>query len=298
MGFTLSAGRHHFVPQGYLRGFAVADDATKQFVWVYDKRPGHTPRKKSVRSIAWASAYYAQPAADDSEELNNDIETSLATTIDDKIPQILRGLTPVVGKRLQLSEENKGALAFFVGLSLTRVPSFRNGLNDFHTRVAEIELSHVLDQNPEMKATAERLGARAIAEPSGSLRPMIQVAKQIGLATLGKAWQFFVPPRDVSLVTSDNPVVFSGKAAGLTMFGPAHPKVELLINLNKHLALVCTPKAGYADMAVFELSPYEAKKFNRGVVRAARERVFADHFSLTLDGFVKKYIGEEQRLVA
>lgn len=294
----MSAVRHHFVPQGYLRGFAVADDATKQFVWVYDKRSGHTPRKKSIRSIAWAPAYYAQPAADDGEELNNDIETSLATTIDDRIPQILRGLTPVVGKRLQLSEEDKGALAFFVGLSLTRVPSLRDGLNDFHTHIAEIELSHVLDQNPEMKAIAERYGVRVTAESWGSLRPMIQMAEQIGLAALGKVWQFFVPPRDVPLVTSDNPVVFSGKAAGLTMFGPAHPKVELLMNLNKHLALVCTPKAGHPDMTVFELSPYEAKKFNRGVVRAARRRVFADHFSLTLDSFVKKYFGEEQRVVA
>ena len=69
------------------------------------------------------------------------------------------------------------------------------------------------------------------------------------------------------------------------------------MNLRKDLALVCTPKRGYPDMRTFQLNPSEARKFNRGIVRAARQRVFADYYSETLDSFVKKYSGEEQRVV-
>lgn len=69
------------------------------------------------------------------------------------------------------------------------------------------------------------------------------------------------------------------------------------MNLCKNLALVCTPKQGYPNMQVFARSPSEARKFNRGVVRAVRRQVFANHNADTLDAFVKKYGGEEQHIV-
>lgn len=55
----------------------------------------------------------------------------------------------------------------------------------------------------------------------------------------------------------------------------------------------------YPSMRTFLLSPAEARKFNRGgIVRAARQRVFANHQSSILDMFVKTYAGEEQRIIA
>ena len=126
---------------------------------------------------------------------------------------------------------------------------------------------------------------------------MIEVAKAIADSALRKSWQFFLPPSEVPLATSDNPVVISGAAVGLPQLGPAHPGAELVINLRKDLALVCTPKRGYPSMQVFSLSSSDARKFNRGIVRAARQRVFANHESSTFDRFVKKYADEEQRVI-
>ena len=292
----VNAVRHHYVPQGFLRGFAVEGDASRGFVWVYDKNADRAPRKKSVRSIAWAPAYYAQEREDGSTDLDT-LETGLATTIDNQIPLILQAIKPKVGHKINLSDTDKAALAFFVGLSLTRVPSFRDGMNDFHTRVAQITLSHQMDKDPELAEVVEKYGIKAEAKPWVSLRPMVQLADAIAASALGKHWQFFVAPPSVSLVTSDNPVFFSGGAAGLAQVGPAHPGAELVMNLRKDLSLVCTPKRGYESMHVFPLSPVEARKFNRGIVRAARQRVFADHHSSELDRFVKKYAGEEQRVV-
>lgn len=284
------------MPQGYLRGFAAEDESSRSFVWVYDKGDKRAPRKKSVRSIAWAPAYYAQEREDGSADLDT-LETGLATTIDNQVPLILQTIKPKPGQRIELAGDAKAALAFFVGLSLTRVPSFRDGMNDFHSRLAEIELSRHAERDPNLATAIEKYGIKAAAKPWVSLRPMVQLASAIAQSALAKHWQFFVAPPGVPLITSDNPVVFSGGAVGLTELGPAHPGAELVMNLRKDLTLVCTPKRGYDTMLTFALTPIEARKFNRGVVRAARQRVFADHFSPVLDGFVKKYAGEEQRVV-
>lgn len=293
----MTSVRHHFVPQGYLRGFAADHDGSRTFVWVYDKQHGRPPRRKSVRSIAWAPAYYAQER-DGGTPDNDSLENTFAKTIDNEIPKILGCINAVPGGTVvSIDEESRAALAFFLGLSLTRVPSFRDGINAMCAQLAQITLDHLADHDPAIADGVAKYGVRAEAKPWVSLEPMIRVAGAIARSALAKNWQFFVPPKDVSLVTSDNPVVFSGGAVGLSQLGPAHPGAELVMNLRKDLALVCTPKRGYPSMRVFALSGSEARKFNRGVVRAARQRVFANHESKSLDDFVKKYQGEEQRLV-
>ena len=79
--------------------------------------------------------------------------------------------------------------------------------------------------------------------------------------------------------------------------GPAHPHAELLMNRRKDLALVRTPLQGYPSTQVFQLTPSDARKFNRGIVGAARQRVFADHYSERFDAVFKKYAGKEQRIL-
>lgn len=292
----MTAFRHHFVAQGFLRGFATPGDASRMFVWVYDKQPGRTPRKKSVRSIAWAESYYAQERDDGSTD-HHSMERSLAETIDNQAPPIIRGIEAKAGKMVTLSEEERGRLAFFLGLSLTRVPSFRDGMNDFHTAVAQRALNLEAERDPELGRKVREYGARAVAKPWVSLEPMVRVAEQIAHSAMSKSWQFYVPPPAVSLVTSDNPVIFSAGAAGGGPIGPAHPLAELVMNLRSDLAVVCTPRRSYPSMLTFPMSPVDARKFNRGVVRAARQRVFANHLSDTLDKFVKKFAGDEQRVI-
>lgn len=195
-------------------------------------------------------------------------------------------------------DSDKAKLAFFIGLSLTRVPSFRDGMNDFYSNIAGVALSQALKETPEMAEMAERLGGvKAVAKPWASMKAMIVVAEQVAQSALRKNWQFYVPPKTVPLVTTDNPTLISAGNAGLGSIGPGHPAAELVMNLRKDLAIVSTPKKDYPSMRVFALTPANARKFNRGLVRAARQRVFADHYSPTFDQFVKKYGGEEQRVV-
>jgi hypothetical protein len=293
---TMSSIRHHFVPQGYLRGFTDEREESRTFVWVYDKQPNRQPRKKSVRSIAWAEAYYSQERDDGS--LDHDaLESLLAQTIDNEIPKILQQIKSAPGVTILLDEQSRGALAFFIGLSLTRVPSFRDGINNMYTALAQSVLGQLANSNSEIADGLIKFGVRAQAKSWVSLEPMIKMAERVATSALQKNWQFFVPPPEVPFVTSDNPVIFSGGVAGLRDVGPAHPGAELVMNLRKELAIVCTPKRGYSSMQTFSLSVADARKFNRGVVQAARQRVFADHHSTVLDAFVKKYNGYEQRII-
>jgi len=292
----MNAMRHHFVPQGYLRGFSTNAEKSRNLVWVYDKRSQRKPRKKSIRSIAWAPEYYAQERDDGSIDLDT-LENLLGKTIDNEAPETIRNISPQIGGITRLDDEDRATLAFFVGLSMTRVPSFREGIENFYTKIAQRTLHIVSPHIPNKPEGLDLDDVSVTAKQWVSLKPMIEAAQNIADGALTKSWQFFVPPKHVSLVTSDNPVVFSGTAVGLNQLGPAHPGAELLMNLRSDLALVCTPKRPYTHTNTFQLSSSEARRFNRGVVRAARYRVFANHFSLKLDEFVKKYSGEEQRIV-
>lgn len=221
----------------------------------------------------------------------------MAQTVDNALPQLIRQIEPVEGRVVELPEDERRHLALFMGLSLTRVPNFREGIEQFHSQIAQRVLSLEAAKDPEFAEAVEKYGIKADAKQWVSLRPMVSMAHQIAESAMQKSFQFFIPPESVPLVTSDNPVVFSGGAVGLREIGPAHPGAELVMNLRSDLALVCTPKHGHPDMSTFKLSPTEARKFNRGVVRGASLRVFSSTESSQFDSFVKKYAGEERRII-
>jgi hypothetical protein len=126
---------------------------------------------------------------------------------------------------------------------------------------------------------------------------MVQGAFIVSQSALRKNWQFFDPPPGVFLVTCDNPVIFDvARAYGIESAGPGHHLAELVTNLRKDLALVCTPRQGGRQNAVFQMTKLEATKFNRGIVRAARRSVFGSARSEEIDQLVKEYIGQEQTI--
>ncbi|WP_322979267.1 DUF4238 domain-containing protein [Pseudomonas sp. C11] len=282
--------RQHFVPQAYLKGFS--DEAGSPFVWVYDKRPGFMPARKSVKSVAYLDYYYSQETEGGEQDIDI-LEEAFARNLDNEIPKIIKALVVQPGRQVLLSEEDKGKLAFFIGVGLTRVPSFRDGINDIYTWVANMALQEVANEQSEIAKQILAHGIKAEAKPWVSLRPMLELGHAIAQSALNKNWQFFVAADGVSFMTSDNPVVISGGQG----MGPAHPHAELMLSLRKDLALVCTPR-GRKPVEAFKQSAAETRRFNRGIVRAASTRVFADKYSSTIDSFVKKYGDEQQKITA
>ena len=159
-------------------------------------------------------------------------------------------------------------------------------------------LNHLADKDQQVADLIEKYDIKAEAKEWVSLEPMLLCAQQIAHSALQKNWQFFKAPDDISLITSDNPVHFSiSKEYGISDYGPAHPMAELIINLRRDLALVVTPKNSESKNIVFRMTKQEAKKFNRGVAKAARRFVFADHYSDGLEKLTKKYSDQKLAIV-
>jgi hypothetical protein len=292
----MSIERQHFVSQAFLKGFSAPDEKTDKFIWLYRKVLGLQPRRVSVKSVAWEPFYYEQETKGGARDTDT-VESSLASTIDRIAPNVIRSLGAKAGSVVSLSEADRGVLGFFLGISLTRVPSFRGPIRELHTRIAQRSLESLADRDPAVRALVDEHGVTAEAKPWVSLQPMVEAASAISQSALQKNWQFFVPPDDVFLVTSDNPVIFDvARAYGIQSAGPGHPLAELVANLRKDLALVCTPRRGGPQGAVFQMTKEDVTKFNRGIVRAARRSVFGPARSENIDQLVKEYIGQEQTI--
>ncbi len=276
--------RHHFVPQGYLRGFSCPTHG-RQFVWVYDKRPGRAPTCKSVKSIAWAPAYYAQERDDGSLDTDT-LENGLAINIDAKAAELVSSLNPENQSKFHLTKEQEDLLAFFIALSLTRVPSFRDGLRDVYSQIAQYTAEMIGPQlwkgtGPVPKITTE-------AKEWVTLNHMIEGAGEIAESLKTKEWQFFRAPSDTLFITSDNPVVFNGPA-------PAHPASEVFMALTKSLVVVCTPRSTGNRHPIFDARKQQVKSMNSTIAKGARHRLFASENSDGLERLAKKCHGLEQR---
>ena len=135
----MSIERQHYVTQGFLKGFCALNQDSDKFIWKYDKRYDNPPKLVSIRSVAWSSFYYEQET-EAGERDTDTLEKAFAETLDNTIPDIIRSLDAKLGTTLNLKAEDKGALAYFFGLSLTRVPSFRDGINELLLKLQRLLL--------------------------------------------------------------------------------------------------------------------------------------------------------------
>lgn len=290
----MSTKRHHYVPQGFLKGFSDLNHSSGKMIWKYDKRFNNSPRRVSIKSVAWRPLYYAFEKEDGRKDTDT-LEIAFAKTIDNDVPNIIQGIKAKPNEKIKLSEIEVSILASFLGFSLTRVPNFREGINDFQTQILQRLVGIAKRNNP---FTAENDNIHASVKKSSSLKPMIKAAQRISESCLAKEWQFLIPHPEVKLVTSDNPVHFSlPYSAGKTSAGPTHPAVEIIINLRPNLALVCTPPRNSSNLNTYQLDKVQSRELNVGTVRAAKNQVFANQNLEGLSKLVKKYAMESQCLI-
>ncbi len=110
-------------------------------MWEYDKESAQISRApRSVRDICSQALYYAQ--IDENGQLDQQRLGDAFQIIEDKTPGIIRGIQPSkTGEQVALSGEEHGTLSFFIALLLTRVPSFRDGIEDIHRRFVEVSFA-------------------------------------------------------------------------------------------------------------------------------------------------------------
>lgn len=304
---------HHYVPQGYLRGFTI--EGEKSLIWEYDKDTGKVSRQpKSIREVCAEHHYYAQKREDGS--VDHESMEDAFHEIEDKTPRIIKNIKfPGTGKKVVLTDEERVILSFFAAIQLFRVPNFRDGIEEMHRKIVEIGLSHLVAKDKEsgtlpkeIEELYKRGGINIDIESFVSLEPMINMARGGSTRLLEKVWYFAAPAEGMTFVTSDNPVYFQApeeyrELVG-SFLGPMHPLSEVTLPLRKDLLLIFSPSAERTprqvellDCTSVQLDKTDTKNINKRTTLAAARYVYTSEKSEALARMIGKFKGTSQRVV-
>ena len=122
---------HHFVPRFLLAGFTDPDTPRGQepYTWVrYPDSPSW--KKRAPQNLASETDYYA--FTDDTGKKNHALEKEFSR-IESSMAIILR---EKILKETTVSNEEKGIVASFIALTMTRVPAHQDHLGNFMSKIS------------------------------------------------------------------------------------------------------------------------------------------------------------------
>jgi hypothetical protein len=309
----MAKDNHHYVPQGYLRGFTI--EGEKSLIWEYDKNTGEISRQpKSIREICSEHHYYAQKHEDGT--VDHESMEDAFHEIEDKAPRVIKKIKfPGTGKKVLLTDEERVILSFFAAIQLFRVPNFREGIEEVHRRVVEIGLDYIVERDKEegklpkvIEELYEQGEIKIDIEQFVSLEPMINMASEGASRLFEKVWHFAAPASGMTFVTSDNPVYFQAPEEYREQvgpyLGPMHPLSEVTVPLRKDLLLIFSPSVKLTpsqfkllDCTSVQLDKADTKNMNKRTTLAAAQYVYSSEKSEALARMVSKFKGSSQRVV-
>jgi hypothetical protein len=213
---------HHFVPQFYLKNFAVGP--TDPLVWVY-RRTG-APQKLPIPGIAAVQNLYQVTIAATGEK-SEKLERIFAALEGDVKPVIDRLLT--VDSSVSLSAGEFSLLSYFMALLYLRGRSFRAKAHNLRIELFKRHLMNEAKDPDTFKGMARRAGYEVDDEQLDVMRDSVSnfddhftltikrgedtellevifdLAKQISLLIFNKHWQVYDSTQKIFL-TSDNPL--------------------------------------------------------------------------------------------
>jgi hypothetical protein len=240
--------QQHFVPQSYLERFGDPTDPPylQVYTFAYNKW-----KRRAPKAIAFEWDFYAY--IDETGRKQNIIESEYLHNLEDAAARIYGGK---ISNRQLLSSAERETLAQFIGVSLSRTPTFRNIWDDLETKIARQRLE-LLVRNPGILARVNR----QMSEPLGSAEELATFIQQIEegtskiQGTRGRhlklmvysaeescpylsrmVWQFWHSPDPHWFITSDNPV--SRRNPAIHIFGLAHPHIQIYLPLSRNVCLV------------------------------------------------------------
>jgi len=309
----MAKDNHHYVPQGYLRGFTI--EGEKSLIWEYDKNTGEISRQpRSIRDICSEHHYYAQKHEDGSND-HESMEDAFHE-IEDKSPRVIKDIKfPGTGKKVVLADEDRVILSFFAAIQLFRVPNFREGIEEMQRKLVEISLGHKVAKDKEdgalpkvIEELYERGGIKIDIERFVSLEPMINMAREGATRLLEKVWHLAAPANGMTFVTSDNPVYFQAPGEYREevgpYLGPMHPLSEVTLPLRKDLLLIFSPSVkrtpsqyNLLNCMSVQLDKEDTRNINKRTTLAAAQYVYSSEKSEGLARMVGKFKGSSQRVV-
>jgi hypothetical protein len=290
----------HFVPRSFLRGFAI--DSEESLIWGYDKKYNKCTGKRSINQICSFDYYYEQlkPDGKKTQMLEDGFQTVETPAI-----KIIRSLST----SKKLSSEDKGCLAFYIGLLLTRGPSFRDGIHEAHKHAIEVMLkkmyeSGVFPEPPEiLKKHIVNRDITSVVKtkilPHVSLKYMLDSAIDIGNSLCNKKWDIHYIKNSEFFVTSDTPVIFGPVDPKINQaIGPANQESLVLCPITKKMLIAARPYYK-SDCGGFEFMPVKdgmVEKLNELMCFNAQRFVYASEKSQELLEYIRRAKGTSKRL--
>jgi hypothetical protein len=275
---------HHYLPEGYLRGFL---DSTG-VLWVFDRRTGEVRRQRPETSGAEREMY----TLDSDTEPNREAETLLAAHVDGPGLGVIQSLHD--GTRL--TAEGRHHLAMFAASLYLRTPSVReqHRATNEQMRAALLEMGvdpgTASDPDPPDLSTdrgavrADVLLASIDASRSAD-RPyqndfvtlMMGLVPQIGETLLSLQWLIVLAPPRKSFVTCDTPVVITRPEGHHPVrgVGIVTPGAEKIVPLSPHAALVMWDRTARNDVRVGIMDPDRLRSVNEMFMRQCERFVFS-----------------------
>jgi len=285
----------HFVPRSFLRGFAA--DSENSLIWGYDKEYVRCTGKRSISQICSLEYYYEQPMTDGTKtQMLEDAFQAIETPS----IEIIRNLS----RSHKLCSEDKGRLSFYIGLLLTRGPSFRDGIHELHKHAHEImlqteyESGRLPEPPPILKKLIVNNDITSVIKteilPHVSLQYMAELASHISQSLCRKKWDIYYINNTDCFVTSDTPVMFEAfERTENRAIGPAHPKSLVLCPITKKTLIAARPYCE-SDSSEFEFVPVKdgmVENVNEHMCFNAHRFVYASVQSQELLGYIKRAKG-------
>ncbi len=253
---------HHWLPRFYLAGFTdlnVPPPPYEPHLWVYYLEQ-RSWKKRSPRTLARRSGYYT--ITDANGKPSHDLETHLSR-LEDQAATLIR--TKIAAGR-SLTDEERGAFAFFVASMFARVPSLHETWGKFLADVGThvLALSHQMySENPEaFEASKESYRQATGKDDLGDLRPedlnpsfwrietrhpaTVAIAFS-GIETFAQivyqmGWTFVRAGVGNDFITSDTPVGVLNPKAGPSLYGHGlkYKDIEVTLSLTRELAFLAS----------------------------------------------------------
>ncbi|HEX6369176.1 MAG TPA: DUF4238 domain-containing protein [Longimicrobium sp.] len=255
----------HYVPQKYLKGFAVPED--ENLIWMYDKETRKWSRP-AIKRVAQERDYFSE-----------DVEKRLTTEIENPGNAVLDQLR--AGGRF--SPADRGLLENYITVMMMRVPRRRRKSFESFPSVRDSTIDSVRQEiaasvdkaDPEVISNllheVDRLAELYATEIPESVIDEIHSpwpSEGILDAVRRMTWRLVPAPPALFFVTSDNPAFF------FEAYGVGSPKAELTFPISTTLALLASHRGEPGATLVNPVRPAVFKEVNRRIISGAERFIF------------------------
>lgn len=276
---------HHYVPQYYLRGFAVGSS-----IWVYDKQA-----KKQYQT-------QVKSTANETDLYSPEVEAFFAEQVENLANPVLEKLR----QHKSPDPAERRALARYLAYFWQRVPRGRERAMAQVPKVAEEIRAEIIEglelaakEQPELteqvRALKERVSEiieRHKAKPSPDIWRQAMLLHQnprIVAAVASMSWKFVVTDSH-QFLTSDNPMFFYEHE------GVGRPQSEVSFPVSSTVALIASNQRRDLDGTFFRVRPEVVKKLNRRTAHNTQRFAYAKKDEHWVLPFLLKDHGELPRL--